>query len=197
MVSSTVNTFFGMIGIHHGGYAGLQQKGGGRRNLIFRWLDGDKKDDDDDDEVQLVWYNEERGVTVQKFDVDGKGWEALIDYKWKLNLFYTMDVEAKLKNGVWNVKHKFHGDGDSFYVAEFSRKTPVFGDATKFHTWIQDFGSEGCNVKRKALFLYPHAVINGQSLRIKKLTFTHGEGDVRPDGPEVWTVFAPLGMVLV
>ena len=56
--------------------------------MIFRWFNGDKKDDDDDDdEVQLVWYNEERGVTVQKFDVDGNGWEALIDYKWKLNLF--------------------------------------------------------------------------------------------------------------
>ena len=105
-----------------------------------------------------------------------------------------MDFEAKLKKDVWTFKHKFHGDGDSFYMAEFSRKTPVLrSTVSKFHTWIQDFGSEGCDVKRKALFLYPHAVINGQSVRIKSLSFTH----TGPNGPEVWTVFAPLWMVLV
>ena len=153
-----------MAGFHPGGYSGIQQTGRGRHAIFSLWDGGE------DDKAQNVWYNKEKGVTLHNFGGEGTGGKSFMDYNWKDGKTYTMEVEGKVKNGVWTVKNNLRGNGQSFSMAEFSVRRPplTVGD---FSAFIEDFGTEGCHVKRDAEYFDPKMSINGKSVPVSEAKF--------------------------
>ena len=171
VLSSTGGTYFEMTGFGGGGYGGIQDLGRGRKANIFSLWDGGR-----DDKAQYEWHNEEMGVRVSDFAGEGTGKKSMMDFDWKINQPYTMWVEGWKEDGIWRTHNYVEGNGQSFEMAKFSRKTqPLWGDS--FYAFLEDWWGQGCNTKREAEFTDPQIWIEGKKVKISKVTFSYNDGE--------------------
>ena len=178
-----MNTYFEIAGCLPGVYSGIQQSGRGRLAIFSLW-DADDGFGDGSDKAKVVSHNKAKGVRISGFGGEGTGGKTIMDYNWKIGKTYKMVVKARLKNGVWKVRNKLHGNGQSFQMAVLSRKQTVC-TMNSFYAFIEDWGDEGCAIKREAEYFNPKISIDGQSVPVSGVTFIAWT-DKPGTGAEVW-----------
>lgn len=93
---SAPGTYFAVTGWHNG-YFGLQERGDGKKVLIFSvW--GSKNDNPATiarNKAVLV-MDKDPAVRVGEFGNEGSGMQSFLDFDWKLNTTYAFMVKAKM-----------------------------------------------------------------------------------------------------
>lgn len=190
-------SFFMVTGWHNG-YFGLQEKGDGRKVLIFSvW--GSKNDNPAATPRQLAVRAtyKDPDVRVGEFGNEGSGMVSFLDYDWKLNTTYSFMVKSKIVDDRAEYSAYFRAPDSKRWRYLVTLSTPHEPTLLKgLYSFIEDFKHDESSAKevRRATFGNAWARrFDGSTLRLLTATVTSTPTNARALDAEV----SQLGITLV
>jgi hypothetical protein len=152
---SAPGTYFAVTGWHNG-YFGLQEKGDGKKVLIFSvW--GSKNDNPASTSrhlaVKLIQKDPE--VRTGEFGNEGSGMQSFLDYDWKPNITYAFMVKAKMVDDRAEYSGYFRAPDSKRWRHLVTMSTPHDASLLKgLHSFAEDFRRDESSARevRRATF---------------------------------------------
>ncbi len=152
---SVPGTYFAVTGWHNG-YFGLQERGDGKKVLIFSvW--GSKNDNPASIAKHLAvkLINKDAEVRTGDFGNEGSGMQSFLDYDWKLNTTYAFMVKAKLVDNRAEYSGYFRAPESKRWRHLVTMSTPHDATLLKgLHSFAEDFRRDEVSTRevRRATF---------------------------------------------
>jgi hypothetical protein len=186
---SVPGTYFAVTGWHNG-YFGLQEKGDGKKVLIFSvW--GSKNDNPASIAkhlaVKLIAKDPE--VRAGEFGNEGSGMQSFLDYDWKLNTTYAFMVKARMVDERAEYSGYFRAPDSKRWRHLVTMSTPHDAGLLKgLHSFAEDFRRDEASTRevRRATFSNAWARRqDGSTIRLLTATLTSTPSNARMLDAEV------------
>jgi hypothetical protein len=173
---SAPGTYFCVCGWNKG-YYGIQEKGDGKKVLIFSVWDSNQNDSKGlEEEKRVKLLHKDDKVRVGRFGGEGTGGQSFLDYEWKLGETYRFLVSAKLDGKRTEYSGYFYLPEEKEWKHLITFSTVTGGkNLGGYYSFVEDFKRDRVSTTKARSASYGNAwikTVKGDWEAITKARFT-------------------------